>query len=233
MRSEYQGSSKYSSSREPDRSRSERVHCGGRRGTGRRREHGHMRARWGELVVDATSAVLDTLEPFTGRRWDMQAGDLEWTCHETAVHVASDLIKYAAQLAGHIDDTYLRFDVTASDDESPEELLRIIHGCGRVLASVVDSAPRDARAWHWGPTDASGFAAMAIGELLVHTYDITRGLGSDWLPPRDLAQAVVARLHEGGRMVDDPSALLLWSTGRIDIAGLDHVDDWVWRAASG
>ncbi len=73
---------------------------------------------------------------------------------------------------------------------------------------------------------------MGIGELLVHTYDITRGLGHDWRPPRDLAQAVVSRLNGGAPAADDTSALLLWSTGRIDIAGLDHVDDWVWRAAS-
>ncbi len=191
-----------------------------------------MGTTWGEQVVGATSAVLDALEPLADRRWNTRAGDLEWTCHQTAIHVASDLIKCAAQLAGHIDDTYLRFAVMVSPDEPPEELLRIIHGCGRVLGSVVDSSPADARAWHWGPTDASGFAAMGIGELLVHTYDITRGLGHDWRPPRDLAQAVVSRLNGGAPAADDTSALLLWSTGRIDIAGLDHVDDWVWRAAS-
>ena len=30
----------------------------------------------------------------------------------------------------------------------------------------------------------------------------------------------------------DPSALLLWSTGRIAIEGRERVDRWVWRAAS-
>jgi hypothetical protein len=73
---------------------------------------------------------------------------------------------------------------------------------------------------------------MGIGELLVHTYDITHGLGQDWQPPRALAQAVVARLHPDAPAIDDPCALLLWSTGRIDIDGLDRVDTWVWRAAS-
>jgi hypothetical protein len=191
-----------------------------------------MGTPWGDRVVGATSAVLDALEPLADRGWTAPAGDLAWTCHQTAAHIASDLIAYAAQLAGRTDDAYLGFDVTVSDDEPPAELLRIIHGCGLVLAAVVDGAPVDARAWHWGPTDGSGFAAMGIGELLVHTYDITRGLGHDWVPPRDLARAVVSRLHRDAPAVDDPSALLLWSTGRIDIDGLDHVDEWVWRAAS-
>jgi uncharacterized protein (TIGR03083 family) len=186
----------------------------------------------GEHVVRATQAVLDALGPLTARDWSTPAGDLVWTCHQTAVHIASNLVKYAAQLAGHTNDAYLRFAVTVPDDEPPAELLRIIHGGGAVLAAVVEASPPAARAWHWGPTDASGFAAMGIGELLVHTYDISHGLGHDWQPPRDLAHAVVARLHPDAPVVDDPSALLLWSTGRIDINGLDRVDEWVWRAAS-
>lgn len=186
-----------------------------------------------EQVVGATSAALDALEPLTDRSWNTRAGELEWTCHQTAAHIASDLLRYAAQLAGQTDDAYLRFEVTVSDDEPPAELLRIIHGCGHALAAVVDRSLADVRAWHWGQTDASGFAAMGIGELLVHTYDITHGLGQAWWPPRDLAQMVVSRLHDEVPAVDDPSALLLWSTGRIDIDGLHHVDGWVWRAASG
>jgi uncharacterized protein (TIGR03083 family) len=186
---------------------------------------------WGHQVVGATSAVIDVLEPLDARRWDAPAGDLEWTCQQTAAHIASGLVRYAAQLAGHTDDAYLRLAVTVADDEPPTELLRIIHGGGRMLAAVVDGTPADARAWHWGPTDASGFAAMGIGELLVHTYDITRGLGHERHPPRPLAQAVVERLVDGAPAVDDPSALLLWSTGRIDIGGVDRRDEWVWRAA--
>jgi hypothetical protein len=186
----------------------------------------------GGRVIIATSVRLDALEPLADRRWETQAAGLEWTCHQTAIHVASDLVRYAAQLSGQINDAYLTFALTASHDEPPKELLRIIFGCGRVLGSVVDSSSPDDRAWHWGPPDASGFAAMGIGELLVHTYYITCGLGRPWRPPRDLAQAVVSRVQEGAPAIDDPSAQLLWSTGRIDIAGLDHVDDWVWRAAS-
>jgi hypothetical protein len=186
---------------------------------------------WGQRVVNATSAVEDVLAPLTDSDWGVRAGDLEWTCAETAIHIAHDLLKYAVQLAGQTRDSYVRFRVTAPNDESPEELLRIIHGSGRVLGSVVDSAPAEARAWHYGPTDASGFAAMGIGEMLVHTFDITRGLSVDWRPPTDLAQAVISRLQQGAPAIDDPVEQLLWSTGRIDRPGVDHVDSWVWRAS--
>ena len=73
---------------------------------------------------------------------------------------------------------------------------------------------------------------MGIGELLVHTYDISHGLGHDWRPPRDPRKPSWRCLHPDSPAVDDPSALLLWSTGRIDIDGLDQVDTWVWRASS-
>jgi hypothetical protein len=43
-------------------------------------------------------------------------------------------------------------------------------------------------------SDAAGFAAMGVAEALVHTYDITQGLGVAWLPPEPLCQLVVARL---------------------------------------
>ncbi|QYG95134.1 hypothetical protein HC251_23700 [Iamia sp. SCSIO 61187] len=191
-----------------------------------------MGTPWGDRVFEATAAVVDALGPLADHGWDARAGGLEWTCRQTAAHIASDLLRYAAQLAGRTDDAYLRFAVTVADEAPPDELLRIIHGGGHVLAAVVDAAPTDARAWHWGPTDRSGFAAMGVGELLVHTYDITQGLGHDWRPPPALAAVVVERLHAGSAALDDPADVLLWSTGRIEIEGLDRVDDWVWRAAA-
>lgn len=191
-----------------------------------------MGTPWGDRVFEATAAAVDALEPLADRGWDACAGGLEWTCRQTAAHIASGLLRYAAQLAAQTDDGYLRFAVTVADDEPPAELLRIIHGCGRVLAAVVDRSPTDVQAWHWGPTDPSGFAAMGIGELLVHTYDITQGLGHDWRPPSGLAQAVVDRLPDGPPAVDDPLALLLWATGRSELEGHDRVHEWVWRAAS-
>jgi hypothetical protein len=86
-----------------------------------------------------------------------------------------------------------------------------------------------------GATDRSGFAALGMGELLVHTFDLASGLGSDWRPPAPLAGLVVDRLLSGAARDDDApddgAALLLWATGRIELDGRPPAGDWVWRAA--
>ena len=84
--------------------------------------------------------------------------------------------------------------------------------------------------WHWGISDAAGFAAMGVAETLVHTHDITQGLGVGWRPPESLSQLVVDRLlpmAPQGRTSD----VLLWATGRADLEGRPRVSEWVWRAA--
>jgi uncharacterized protein (TIGR03083 family) len=181
-------------------------------------------------VSQATDVVLRLLRPAVGRDWSARAGGLAWTCHETAAHVAHDLARYAAQLAGRVEERYLDLRVVIPSDAPPTEVLRVVGACAHLLAASVAAAPAGARAWHWGPTDRTAFAAMGIGELLVHGYDIARGLGIDWRPPDALADAVVSRLvglpHDA-----DPASLLLWATGRGDLPGRPHVEHWVWRAA--
>jgi uncharacterized protein (TIGR03083 family) len=181
-------------------------------------------------VTAAAAAVLDVLEPLTGRDWSVRAGDLEWSCAATASHIAHDLTKYAAMVAGRVDGSYLRFRVVVSPDEPPAEILRIVGATAQLLVAAVATAPDDARAWHHGAADRSGFAAMGIGELLVHTFDVTAGLGVAWRPPARLAELVLARLLPDVSG-DDPALDLLWATGRLDRGGSPPARDWVWRAA--
>lgn len=161
----------------------------------------------------------------------MRAGGLEWSCAQTAIHVANDLAKYAAQLAGRVDDAYLRFQLVVDPDEAPREILRVLESAAQLLVAAVEVAPNDARAWHWGSTDRSGFAAMGVGELLVHTFDIASGLDVDWRPPAALADVVLARLVPDASH-DDAAAALLWATGRIELDGRPHVGDRAWRPAA-
>ncbi|HSO52118.1 MAG TPA: hypothetical protein VL330_05090 [Actinomycetes bacterium] len=64
------------------------------------------------------------------------------------------------------------------------DLIRTIGVFATVLARVVDATPPGARGWHpMGQADASGFAAMACDELLVHSDDAARGLGVPFAPP--------------------------------------------------
>jgi|SRR5215212_591152 len=174
--------------------------------------------------------MRNVLEPVVDRNWEVAAGTLAWSCRDTAAHIAHDLAAYAAQLAGRVRDSYLRFDLGVAADAQPAEILRVTLACGHLLGAAVAAADAEARAWHWGLADASGFAAMGVGEILVHTYDIAQGLGLRWEPPTDLAEAVVERLLPDAPR-GDANAVLLWATGRQDLPGCGAVMEWVWHAA--
>jgi len=183
----------------------------------------------GRDVEAATAEMLAVLKPRSEDDWNVPAGALDWSCWSTAVHVAHDLLAYAGQVAGRATDEYLPFDLVMAPDASPQKVLTVVAACGRLLSDAVVNAPDGPVAWHWGMSDAAGFAAMGIAEVLVHTYDITQGLGVIWFPPEPLAHVVVARL-----LPDAPpgssAQVLLWATGRADLEGHQRVTDWVWRA---
>lgn len=182
-------------------------------------------------VETAVREMVGVLDPYVDMDWRRRAGSLEWSCWHTAVHVAHDLLVYAAQLASRASDSYLPFDLVVATHASPVEVLRIVSACGQLLSAAIAVAPPDTRAWHWGMCDAEGFAAMGVAEALVHTYDITQGLGVPWAPPPALAEMVVTRLLPGAPQGPAPD-VLLWATGRADLEGHPRVTYWVWRAAA-
>ena len=184
----------------------------------------------GQDVEEAVAEMVAVLTPREEVDWHARAGALEWSCWATAAHVAHDLLAYAGQVAVRATDGYLPFDLVTAPEASPREVLTVVAACGRLLSNAVANASAGPVAWHWGMSDAEGFAAMGIAEALVHTYDITQGLGVAWLPPDSLSQLVVARL-----LPDAPpgraTQILLWATGRTDLEGHPRVSEWVWRAA--
>lgn len=183
-------------------------------------------------VDQAVAEMMRVLTPHESADWRRQAGTLDWSCWETAAHVAHDLLAYAGQLAALPDSAYLPFDLVVRDDASPHDLLRIATGAGRLLSTALAASETSARAWHWGPTDPSGFAALGVNETLVHTHDITEGLGIRWHPPESLCSAVLARLFPDAPP-GDPVQVLLWSTGRADLPGRPRLTSWVLKAAVG
>jgi uncharacterized protein (TIGR03083 family) len=184
----------------------------------------------GQDVEAAVAEMVAVLTPRADLDWHLPAGSLEWSCRDTAAHVAHDLVAYAGQIAARAPAGYLPFDLVVAPDVAPRELLEVVAACGRLLSDAVINAGPGPVAWHWGMSDAAGFAAMGVAEVLVHTYDIARGLGVAWLPPEPLCRLVVDRL-----LPDAPpgpaTEVVLWATGRADLDGHPRVGEWAWRAA--
>jgi hypothetical protein len=189
-----------------------------------------MHVPGGRDVEQAVAEMTRVLTPYESADWQRRAGTLDWSCWTTAAHVAHDLLAYAGQLAAQPNDAYLPFDLTVRDDATPRDLLRIVTAAGRLLSTMVAGSEPGARAWHWGPADPSGFAALGVNETLLHTFDITTGLGIAWQPPVNLCQAVLSRLFPDAPP-GDPVRVLLWCTGRGDLPGHPRVTSWVMKAA--
>jgi hypothetical protein len=181
-------------------------------------------------VDAAVAGMLRVLCPHTAEDWTVPAGPLEWTCLQTAAHIGHDLLAYAGQLAAQPADAYLPFDLNVRPDASPAEVLQAVTACGGLLSSALATASPTLRAWHWGPCDPAGFAAMGVAEMLLHTHDITQGLSVDWLPPAPLSAAVLNRLVPAAPS-GDPAQVLLWCTGRGELDGFPRQTSWRWEAA--
>ncbi|MDG3017224.1 hypothetical protein [Speluncibacter jeojiensis] len=67
---------------------------------------------------------------------------------------------------------------------------------------------------------------MAVTEVLIHTYDMVRGLdhGNSWRPPADLADAVLPILFPDAPP-GDPPEVLLYCCGRIALGDLPRRTD--------
>ncbi|MFI6236154.1 maleylpyruvate isomerase N-terminal domain-containing protein [Micromonospora sp. NPDC050784] len=179
---------------------------------------------------EAAEEMTRVLLPHRDRDWSVPAGSLRWSCWTTAAHVAHDLLGHAGQVTGRPDDGYLPYDLRVSPDASPAQVLTVVRACAGLLAAAVDAAPPDARAWHWGPCDPAGFAAMGVAETLLHTHDITLGLGVPWQPPQRLSALVLRRLFPDAPAGAAPEGLL-WMTGRGELPGRARRTSWSWRAA--
>lgn len=178
----------------------------------------------------AVGEMVAALGPHEAADWTVPAGPLTWSCWTTAAHIAHDLLAYAGQVAGRPSASSLPFDLAVRPGTPPREVLRVAAACGALLSSALATADPGMRAWHWGPCDPSGFAAMGTAETLLHTHDITGGLGVPWRPSAPLCEAVLRRLFPDAPP-GDPVRVLLWCTGRGDLPGRPRRTSWRWQAA--
>ncbi|MFE9775532.1 maleylpyruvate isomerase N-terminal domain-containing protein [Streptomyces sp. NPDC005931] len=186
-------------------------------------------APWPDLLTAATDDCLAALLSGADQDWLRPAHGLDWSCRRTLDHLALGLTGYTGLLIARPDDRYITLFASLDPQAPVPACLEGLRIAASLLISTVRDTHAEARAWHpWGRSDATGFAAMGITELTVHTFDITRALGLPWTPPDDLSTAVLARLFPDAPTGHSPSETLLWCTGRIPLPGLPRRADWQW-----
>ena len=193
-------------------------------------------------VALALAAIRMTADP----DWQARAGTLEWDCWETVEHMSDDLFCYAAQLGPR--KPPLKEPVPfacesrrpggpagaifADRAAGPTGLLQVFEATGALLTAMVAASaayPGDQRPF--GVADPDGFAAaMGVAEVLVHTHDVTLGLGTAWAPPDQLCRRALDRLFPDAPEDTEPWPTLLWATGRGDLPGHPAVTSWHWYA---
>jgi uncharacterized protein (TIGR03083 family) len=184
-----------------------------------------------DLLSQVAAETQQALEPYSEADWTVPARDLEWTCRQTAVHLADDYFSYAAQVVAQPVEGYLPIEATVSPDAEVGGLLASIAMCAGLLSTVATAADPSSRAWHpMGTSDPYGWVAMGMVEGLVHTYDIAGGLGSDWRPPAELCRPVIERLFPEAPD-GDASDVLLWCTGRAALGDRPRRAQWRWSSA--
>lgn len=181
-------------------------------------------------VVTTRDLVMAFLTPRASRDWTAPVPDLDWNCEMTLRHMIRAQSIYAAHLATR---ATLRLPMSREldSDLGIDALLDNLRAQVSVLAAVIRDAPPDARSWHnSGMTDPSGYCAMACDELLVHTWDIGRGLEEPFELPAALCAQVVPRLFPMWSPIEaDPCDAFLWCNGRIALPDRPRQSgDWGW-----
>jgi len=192
-------------------------------------------------VLASVAASVAALRRGADGDWTAPAGDLVWTCWETAEHLADDLFYYAAHLGSEGYPGYLPFEsaprypgsepntIRSDPAAGPEGLFAGLAAMAALLAAMVRVSPPTVRAEHtYGPADPEASAAMGVLETLVHTHDVARGLGVSWTPDRAVCARVLKRLMPEVERTDDAWADLLWACGRTALPGRPRREDWRW-----
>jgi uncharacterized protein (TIGR03083 family) len=185
----------------------------------------------GGEVLRAAGECQAFLGAVADHDWTRPIPGMEWTVAEVVAHIPEGLLWYATDLAAGPRELSA-MDLRVRPETPPPDLVAALCSYATVLARVIDGAPPGARGWHpYGLADASGFAAMACDELLVHTSDAARGLGLPFTPSAELAGATLRRLFPWAPTGADPWHALLWANDRVDLPGQERQTGWRWHCA--
>jgi hypothetical protein len=178
-------------------------------------------------VADVCAAALGSA---AGAGWEARAEPTEWTCRDTLVHLCG--LAYAPQLATRADG-FRPLALQVAPGAPIGQLVETMEAMASILAEVARAAPPTARAFHTaGMADPSGWVAMGMDELLVHTHDITAALGVEFVIDPRHARVVLGRLFPWAPEDADPLQALLWANGRGHLPGHPSLgESWLWHCA--
>ncbi len=185
-----------------------------------------------EDVKEAVEAACSALWQLRDADWNRPAGDVTWSCRQVLVHVADDLIAYAAQLITGAADAYVPLTVDVEPDAGAAAAVQALRAAAGLFTAALRTAPAGATGWHpYGRADAEATAAMGIVEVLVHTGDICTGLDLQWRGPARACTAALHRLFpDATGLLDEhePWDVLQWATGRACLPGHARRTQWRW-----
>ncbi|MFC6286982.1 maleylpyruvate isomerase family mycothiol-dependent enzyme [Nocardioides sp. GCM10027113] len=184
-----------------------------------------------ELFLEVHSASVEALLPLADRDWTAPSANPGWSCADTVAHLADAYFAHAGRIVAQPDAGFVPGEVRPDEGAGVAELLQLLSACAGLVAAAGLSADPESRAWHpWGTSDPEGSLAMAAAEGLLHTWDVTSALGSDWRPPSALCSPVLDRLFPDAPNVD-PTEALLWCTGRTALDDAPRLASWRWWSA--
>jgi hypothetical protein len=154
---------------------------------------------------------------------------MDWTVARAVAHISDCLLWFSTDLAAG-DRELSTMEMHVRPESKPQDLVATLDVFATVLAHVVDGTPPGPRGRHpFGRADASGYAAMACDELLIHTADVGDAVDQAFIPSDELAAATLLRLFPWAPAETPPWQTLLWANDRTDLPGLPRQTGWKWH----
>src|SRR3954454_12285928 len=96
---------------------------------------------------EVLDAVVHALRRVSNDDWSERAGDLEWSCWQTADHMIDVVFSYALQFAAGAQGGFLPFqELHAQPGAAPSDLIEGVEAVSSMLAALVRQAPPTATA---------------------------------------------------------------------------------------